>query len=378
MRTVVLDTNVLLSDPSVIFAYPDAEVVIPETVLGEIDKLKTSRVDPELRFKGREVSRILFGFSEEGSLIDGVDLPDGGRVRVVPIEDNVVLPEGMSTRNADDKILAVAFQVCSAGCEGGLTLVTNDLNMLLKAQTLGLKVERRLELEAGLGKRAVRWFQRYKVPLTILAISLGVFAGVLLLSLYTSRLTAEPQQTSVPMEVREVLSQDQLDLLDGMLALQRNQSDANAIKQVGDAYFGLREQTGNSQYAAKGIDYYTRYLQLFPDDNDVKTDRAALYFYNGKTDLAIQESTAVLQADPSHIQGNFNLGIFYWQGRTDYANGAQQFKRVIDLATGSTDPLAATAGDRARGALQQLQVEATQAGVEIEIEPQYLSEGTTS
>jgi len=34
MRTVVLDTNVLLSDPGVIFAYPDAEVIVPETAPG--------------------------------------------------------------------------------------------------------------------------------------------------------------------------------------------------------------------------------------------------------------------------------------------------------------------------------------------------------
>jgi hypothetical protein len=79
MKTIVLDTNVLLADPQALLAFPDAEVVIPETVLGELDKLKTSRVDPDLRFRGREVSRMLFELSEQGSLIDGVDLPDGGR-----------------------------------------------------------------------------------------------------------------------------------------------------------------------------------------------------------------------------------------------------------------------------------------------------------
>ena len=69
MRTVVFDTNVLLADPGALLAYPDAEVIVPEPVLGEIDKLKTSRVDPDLRFRGREVSRMLFEFSEGGSLI---------------------------------------------------------------------------------------------------------------------------------------------------------------------------------------------------------------------------------------------------------------------------------------------------------------------
>jgi len=159
MRTVILDTNVLLSNPEILSDYPDAEVIIPETVLGEIDKLKTSRVDPDLRFRGREVSRILFDFSETGSLVAGVDLPDGGRLRVLPLDSDAGLPEGMSLRNADDRILATAHQACSAGCED-LTLVTNDLNMLLKAQTYGLKVERREEGRPSWPKRAARWFQR--------------------------------------------------------------------------------------------------------------------------------------------------------------------------------------------------------------------------
>ena len=111
MKTVVLDTNVLLADPGSLLGFPDADVVIPETVLGELDKLKTSRVDPDLRFRGREVSRILFDLSEQGSLIDGVDLPDGGRLRVAPLDSEGQLPEGLATRNADDRILAVAYQL---------------------------------------------------------------------------------------------------------------------------------------------------------------------------------------------------------------------------------------------------------------------------
>src|SRR5512139_2239332 len=105
MKIYVLDTNVLLADPGVILSFPDAEVVIPETVLAELDKLKTSRVDPDLRFRGREVSRVLFDLSEQGSLTEGVPLPDGGTLRVAT-EDNG-MPEGLSARNADDRILAV-------------------------------------------------------------------------------------------------------------------------------------------------------------------------------------------------------------------------------------------------------------------------------
>jgi len=376
MRTVVLDTNVLLSNPEILFAYPDAELIVPETVLGEIDKLKTSRVDPDLRFRGREVSRILFDFSETGSLVDGVELPDGGRLRVLPLDSDVDLPEGLSLRNADDRILATAYQACSSGCED-LTIVTNDLNMLLKAQTYGLKVERREEGRPSWPKRAARWFQRYKTPLTILAIAIAVFAGVLALSVYASQLTNGASETAgVPTEFRDQLPQNQRDLLDGLMALQSRPDDLDAIKQVGDAYYGLHSETGNAAYAQKGISYYQKYLESDPGNNEVRTDMSVLYFYTGQTDAAIQGLSTVLQTDPAHLQANFNLGIFYWKGRSDYQAAAQQFMTVIDLSRQSTDAHAAMIAEDAVSNLQQIRTEAAAAGVNVSIDEKYLSGGT--
>lgn len=376
MRTVVLDTNVLLSDPNVLFAYPDAELIVPETVLGEIDKLKTSRVDPDLRFRGREVSRILFDFSETGSLMSGVELPDGGRLRVLPLDPNVALPEGLSTRNADDRILASAYQACADGCED-LTLVTNDLNMLLKAQTYGLKVERRDEGKTSWTKRMTRWFQRYKTPLTILAIAIAVFAGVLALSIYTSQLAERDSvDVRVPAEFRDQLSQNQRSLLDGLTILESRPTDLEAIKQVANAYYGLHNESGNASFAQKGITYYKKVLEQTPDDAEVRTDMSVLYFYTGQTDQAIQGLSTVLQENPEHLQANFNMGIFYWKGRTDYEAAARQFTTVIDLSKSSTDAHADMITEQSLTNLQQLQAEAAAAGVEIEIDEGYLSGGT--
>lgn len=377
MRTVVLDTNVLLSDPGALLAFPDADVIIPETVLGEIDKLKVSRVDPDLRFRGREVSRMLFEFSENGSLIDGVALPDGGTIRVVPLDSDITLPEGLATRNADDRILATAYQACSEGCEE-LTLVTNDLNMLLKAQTYGIKVERRSEVGAGLGKRTVRWFQRYKTPITILAIAIAVFAGVLALSFYTSRITGGGANTaSVPTEFRDMLSDDQRALLDGLTTLQDTPSDLEATLQVANAYYAIHEQTGGAAYARKGIEYYTTYLRSEPDDGDVRTDMSVLYFYIGETDRAIQEASEVIQAEPEHVNANFNLGVFYWRGRSDYQAAARQFMTVVDLLNDTSDPHDTIIDTNARENLKAIQQEATQAGVTIDVPTSYMpTEGT--
>ena len=376
MRTVVLDTNVLLSDPGGLLAYPESDVIIPETVLGEIDKLKVSRVDQDLRFRGREVSRMLFELSETGSLVEGVALPDGGTLKVSPLDSELALPEGLGTRNADDRILATAYQACVAGCEN-LTLVTNDLNMLLKAQTYGIAVERRIEADAGFGKRTIRWFQRYKTPITILAIAVAVFAGVLALSFYTSRLAGVGSggEAGVPTEFRDLLTTDQRNLLDGLMALERNPNDLDSILQVGNAYYALRDQTGSAAFAQKGIDYYTRYLQAEPDDADVRTDMAVLYFYIGETDRAIQEASQVIEVDPAHPQANFNLGIFYWRGRSDYQAAASQFMTVIDVLETSSDPHDTLVVTDARNNLQQIQQEAAEAGVTIDIDASYLPDG---
>ena len=372
MRTVVLDTNVLLADPQALLSFPDAEVIIPETVLGEIDKLKTSRVDPDLRFRGREVSRMLFEFSEGESLVDGIDLPDGGRLRVVPLESDADMPDGLSARNADDRILAVARPVCSSGCED-LTLVTNDLNMLLKAQTFGVKVERRAEVEGGRAKQVVRWLQRYRVPITILAIALAVFAGVLALSLYTSNLGGNGSTGRVPDEFRDGLTADYRNLLDGLLALEADPNDLDSVKLVADAYYNLYNQAGSVNFAQGAIDRYEQYLEAKPDDADVRTDMSALHFALGSTDRAIQEVTTVLTADPNHIEANFNLGIFYWQSnRKDYVNGAKQMMKAVDLASQSSDPHTQLIANNARSVLAQIRTEAAAAGITVDIPATYL------
>ncbi|MDY0340865.1 MAG: hypothetical protein RBS17_06605, partial [Coriobacteriia bacterium] len=275
-----------------------------------------------------------------------------------------------------DRILAAAYQACSTGCED-LTLVTNDLNMLLKAQTYGLKVERRDEGRPSWPKRAARWFQRYKTPLTILAIAIAVFAGVLALSVYASQLTGRDSTSAgVPAEFRDQLSQNQRGLLDGLTVLESSPSDIDAIKQVADAYYGMHSESGNAAFAQKGITYYRKYLDQVPIDTEVQTDMSVLYFYTGQTDQAIQGLSSVLQEEPEHLQANFNLGIFYWKGRTDYQAAARQFMAVIDISKSSTDAHAEMISEQALSNLLQVKSEAATAGVTIEIGESYLSGGT--
>ncbi len=357
MRTVLLDTNVLLADPGAIFEFDeDTEIVIPETVLGELDRLKTSRVDPDLRFRGREISRILFELSEQGSLIDGVKIPDSGILRVVPYDSDKPLPDGFSTRNADDKILAVAYQVCAEGCES-LTVITNDLNMLLKAQALGLAVERRAgEVEGSWGRRyIIRPFQRYRVPIGILAVAVAVFAAIVLVSLLGTPGTN--QISGVPTEFREQLGVNEQKILDYLLTLERDETDLDTRLALANVYYDLRLQSGEIRYSQLAVRHYERYLEVKPDSPDVRADFAASYFYAGQTDRAIQEALKVVEQNPNHLQANFNLGIFYWRGRNDYNAAATQFNKVIAL-TETGDTHAQAVNSDARAALEQVTAEA--------------------
>lgn len=336
MPTVVLDTNVLLSDPSILTSFEDADVVIPDTVLGELDKLKTSRVDPDLRYRGREVSRVLFELSERGSLIDGVELPDGGTMRVVPIDPGADMPEELSTKSADDRILAVAVQLRQKGARD-VALVTNDLNMLLKAQTLGVRVQRHFDgAESSFGRRyIIRPFQRYRVPLTILAVAMAVFVAIILLSIYNPLTSG---QTSIPQEFKDQLTAGQRDVLDQLVALQRNPNDVQNQVKLGNTYYGLASQghINNALYAQYAVQHYQQALKVDPNNVDVRVDVAAMEFQLGTTDQAIQDVVYVLQRKPDHVQANFNLGVFYWQGRHDYQAAEGQFKKVIDLTKNDT------------------------------------------
>ncbi len=374
---VVLDTNVLLADPTAILSFPRADVVIPETVLGELDKLKTARVDPDLRFRGREVSRILFDLSEEGSLVDGVELPDGGMLKVAPFEPDASLPPGMQTRNADDRILASVYQMRDAyGPDADVSLITNDLNMLLKAQTLGIAVQRYGDgVEGGFARRyLIRPFQRYRIPLAILAVAIAVFVAMIWIAVYLQPKATTSTITTAPPEFKNVLTtaqQSAFDALSALSTLQNHPQDPESLRTLAtfyyDQYAALSQIDPATALSAAqlAIRYSDRYLAVAPQDNDARVDDAVLYFYTGQTDKAIQLVSAVLKKDKHHVKGNYNLGVFLWQSpRRDYAGAAAQFKMVMALT--QNDPHQQTIYQNAAGSLAEVKKEAAAAGRPIE------------
>ncbi|HYY78803.1 MAG TPA: PhoH family protein [Actinomycetes bacterium] len=153
LRTYVLDTNVLIADPEAPGRFEEHDVVIPLTVVEELDKLKT-RPD-ETGASARRAIRALEALREQGNLSVGVALPGGGRLWVeVNHAGRLILPEGLSADSDDNRILATTANLAKElGDERGVVLVSKDASLRIKAEALKLAAEEyrheRVAIEEG-------------------------------------------------------------------------------------------------------------------------------------------------------------------------------------------------------------------------------------
>ncbi|GAB6150614.1 PhoH family protein [Clostridium novyi] len=133
-KTYVLDTNVILYSPRSILCFEYANVVIPEVVLEELDALK--KKPGELGANARMAARILDELRIQGSLIEGIKLPNGGKLRVEVNHHNIEIPPYWDKSKADNRII----QVCKGLKERGedVYLITKDIFERIKADTIGI------------------------------------------------------------------------------------------------------------------------------------------------------------------------------------------------------------------------------------------------
>ncbi|HTP65238.1 MAG TPA: PhoH family protein [Geobacteraceae bacterium] len=141
MKSFILDTNVLLYDPQAIFKFQENNVIIPITVIEEIDRFKKDM--NETGRNARQVSRFLDELRKTRSLAEGVGLESGGTLRVEIYEEKVMkrLPPELRQERGDNRILAVAFDLKENSDEVPVILVTKDTNLRIKADAIGLVAE---------------------------------------------------------------------------------------------------------------------------------------------------------------------------------------------------------------------------------------------
>lgn len=140
MKNYILDTNVLLHDPNSLLSFQDNHVLIPIEVIEEIDRFK--RESSELGQSARTVSRTLDGLREQGSLHDGVALPNGGRLRIIfRKKAKGKNGNGNGHGSVDSRIVASALEVQQSAPKRRTILVTKDINLRIKADAYGLPAE---------------------------------------------------------------------------------------------------------------------------------------------------------------------------------------------------------------------------------------------
>jgi len=135
-RTYVLDTSVLLSDPTALRRFEEHEIVLPLVVLTE---LEGKRHHPELGWAARSALRALEELRERhGSLLCPLPVNDAGGTLRVEINHTTIsdLPTALRHDSNDHRILIVAHNLSVEGAD--VVLVTKDLPLRLKAGVLGL------------------------------------------------------------------------------------------------------------------------------------------------------------------------------------------------------------------------------------------------
>lgn len=140
-KTFVLDTNVILHDYKSVYNFQDNDIIIPIVVLEELDKFKKG--NDQINFHAREFVRELDKISDKDFFNKGASLGKGhGKLWIrpgVPMSDQIL--QSFKDDTPDHRILAVTEAVATERKGEKVILVTKDMNLRMKARSLGLEAE---------------------------------------------------------------------------------------------------------------------------------------------------------------------------------------------------------------------------------------------
>ncbi|HOF19991.1 MAG TPA: PhoH family protein [Bacteroidales bacterium] len=140
-KIFIIDTNVLLHDYKCIYNFEENDVIIPIVVLEELDRFKKG--NDQINFHAREFTRELDKLS--GDLLLTANIPLGENLGNLHIETGKEFSEKVSQsfpdRTPDHRILAIADYVCNANKNKTVVLITKDINLRMKAKSLGIMAQ---------------------------------------------------------------------------------------------------------------------------------------------------------------------------------------------------------------------------------------------
>lgn len=137
-KTFVLDTNVLLHDPQSILQFPGQRIIIPLTVLEELDNMK--RLPNELGKNSRAVFRFLDSLKSlgKGDLHNGVKLENGSTISIM-LKYKMDSTQSLLPGTNDHKIIMTAYLLQEMGQR--VVFVSKDFAARIKAEAIGLEAE---------------------------------------------------------------------------------------------------------------------------------------------------------------------------------------------------------------------------------------------
>jgi len=158
---IVLDTSVLVADPGCLYNFPSCDVVIPLTVVEELDGLKT-RMDDVGR-SARTALRSIEDLRRKagGSLASPQPVHDGPEAGTLQIEVNgiqrhLLIEHGMDPEIPDNRIIGAAL---GQARHASTRVISNDAALRIKAAHLGLSADEHQPITHGLDSRPVGWVQ---------------------------------------------------------------------------------------------------------------------------------------------------------------------------------------------------------------------------
>src|SRR5881227_2899986 len=150
-KLFVLDTNVLMHDPTSLYRFEEHDLYLPILTLEELDNNKKGVT--EVARNARQASRYLDELVTAAVAISAGDISAGiplkpasggaatGRLFLQTEAISTVLPPSLAGGKADNQIIAVVMHLQAAYPKRGVILVTKDINMRIKAHALGIAAE---------------------------------------------------------------------------------------------------------------------------------------------------------------------------------------------------------------------------------------------
>lgn len=151
-RLFVLDTNVLMHDPSSLFRFQEHDLFIPMVVLEEMDagKKGVSEVARNVRQASRFIDEII-NEADSGDIHEGLEinpiLQTNGKTDVsgrLFLQTQIMpenLPDNLPGKNADNSILGTTLSLQKKYPDKIVTLVSKDINLRIKAHVIGIHTE---------------------------------------------------------------------------------------------------------------------------------------------------------------------------------------------------------------------------------------------